>query len=453
MEVTSKEELFRDLSSSLSIEGEHVEVTDEKTFREEGIDSLIWNAVFSPSVEIKEEARRIIGQAVKSLRAFPASIHDLYMAMGRGEVKGFTVPAINIRGMTYDVARAVFRAARDLEVGPFIFEIARSEMGYTNQPPAEYAAAVKAAAVKEGHEGPVFLQGDHFQANAKRYAEDPGKEISGLKDLIRDAIQASFYNIDIDTSTLVDLSRDTVREQQRNNGEECASLAAHVRLLEPDGVTISIGGEIGEVGGKNSTEEELRAFMEEFREALGTRGADLIGISKISVQTGTTHGGVPLADGSIASVKLDFGTLERLSELARKEYGMAGAVQHGASTLPDELFGKFPEVGTAEIHLATQFQNIMLDHPAFPKELREEMYNYLKKEHASERKEGDTEEQFLYKTRKKANGPFKKEMWSLPEGVKGEIMGSLEEKFRFLFEKLRVPGTREVVAKHIKPAG
>jgi len=35
------------------------------------------------------------------------------------------------------------------------------------------------------------------------------------------------------------------------------------------------------------------------------------------------------------------------------KYGMAGAVQHGASTLPAELFDRFPKLGACEIHLAT----------------------------------------------------------------------------------------------------
>ena len=77
------------------------------------------------------------------------------------------------------------------------------------------------------------------------------------------------------------------------------------------------------------------------------------------------HGGVPLPDGGVAEVKLDFEVLRELGVVAR-EYGLAGAVQHGASTLPDELFHRFPAVETAEIHLATGFQNALYEHPAFP---------------------------------------------------------------------------------------
>src|SRR5919107_2918585 len=115
----------------------------------------------------------------------------------------------------------------------------------------------------------------------------------------------------------------------------------------------------------------------------------MAGISKISVQSGTSHGGVVLPDGSIADVKLDFKTLEELSRVARDEYGLAGAVQHGASTLPDELFSNFPRVETAEIHLATNFQNMLYNH--LPKDLREEIYDWLRTNAAEERKAKDSD--------------------------------------------------------------
>ena len=133
------------------------------------------------------------------------------MAIGRGDIAGkFTVPAINLRMLAYDSARAVFRAAGKLDVGALIFEIARSEIGYTDQRPAEYASAVLAAAIKEGFRGPVFIQGDHFQTSAKKYAAAPEGEIKAIRDLILEAVAAGFYNIDIDTSTLVDLGKPTL---------------------------------------------------------------------------------------------------------------------------------------------------------------------------------------------------------------------------------------------------
>jgi hypothetical protein len=150
----------------------------------------------------------------------------------------------------------------------------------------------------------------------------------------------------------------------------------------------------------------------------------------------------------MAQVKLDFDTLKILSKEAREKYGMAGAVQHGASTLPADAFGKFPEVGTAEVHLATEFQNMVFESPCFPKELKDRMYDWLNKNIAGERKPGQTDEQFIYGARKKALGPFKKEIMALPQATRDAIVKDIGTKFEFLFEKLNVKDTRDIVLKH-----
>jgi fructose/tagatose bisphosphate aldolase len=369
------------------------------------------------------------------------------MARGKGEFAGtFTVPAINLRTLTYDLAKAIFRCAKRNNAGAFIFEIAKSEMGYTDQPPVEYVAVCLAAAVKEDWKGPVFIQGDHFQVNAKNYKENPEKELDSLKALILKSLEAGFYNIDIDSSTLVDLSKPSVKKQQKDNYEVCALLTNFIRQNQPRGIEVSVGGEIGEVGHQNSTPEDLRAFMDGYKERL-RKGRT--GISKISIQTGTSHGGVVLPDGTIAKVKLDFDTLKKLSKIAKEEYGMAGAVQHGASTLPSEAFGKFPENDAAEVHLATEFQNMVYDSPHFPKDLKDRMYDWIKKNCASEKKADQTEEQFIYSARKKALGAFKKDIMSLPKQTRDAIASELENKFEFLFEKLNVKDTKNFTSKFI----
>ncbi len=445
--------------TGIQIDGGRPRVADAPLLRKEGIDHLIRTAVFSGDETTRDFARELIHVAARATGAVPASIQPLYEAIGRGELEPtFTVPAHNLRAMTYEKARALFRAAIKHEVGAFVFEIARSEMGYTAQRPAEYSAAVLAAAVKEGFQGPVFIQGDHFQASAKRYAgNERDTERKAIEALIDEAIEAEFYNIDIDTSTLVDLSFPTLDEQQKMNYQECAHFTKYIRDREPDGIEISIGGEIGEVGKSNTSPEEFRAYIDGY---IRTLGRGIKGVSKVSIQTGTSHGGVPLPDGTIATVKLDFGTIKAISKIARDEYGIAGSVQHGASTLPEEVFDEFPKADAVEIHLATGFQNMLYDHPAFPKDLRSEIEEWCRKNAADERKEKETEEQFLYKTRKKAIGPFKRRMWDLPEPVRKPIMDELQRKFEFLMEKLGVFGTREVVNRFVpanagteRPAG
>ena len=412
------------------------------------VDAAVQKLVMTDDIKVKEILAREIQAQAKAKGIFLASIHDVYLARGKGQGKNFTVPAINLRCLTYYLARAIFRVAKRLNAGAFIFEIAKSEMGYTNQPPIEYSAVVLAAAIKEGYSGPVFVQGDHCQIKATSYFENKTKEVAGLKDMVADCIAAGFYNIDIDSSTTVKLDRPTLTEQQRDNFEVCAQMSKLIRELSPKGIQISIGGEIGEVGHKNSTVEELSAFMDGYNQTLAK---GLEGLSKISVQTGTSHGGVVLPDGTIAKVKVDFDTLKALSKAAQTKYGMGGAVQHGASTLPDEAFHKFPEMNTIEVHLATNFQNKVLDSQLFPKDLHAKMVEWTKVNCQSEHKSQDTEEQYIYKARKRALGQFKKDMMNMPENVKTGIAAQLEKNFEFLFKQLNANDTKDFVTKTIKP--
>jgi fructose/tagatose bisphosphate aldolase len=440
------------LKPAASVLSDRVSVTDAGAITNELVDKLAATAAFGPDAEAKGTARWVIRSLAAARGIRPASIHDLYMAMGRGEAGGFTVPAINVRAMSYDTARAVVRAARSLNAGAFIFEIARSEIGYTEQRPHEYVAVVLAAALREGFTGPLFIQGDHVQTNAKKFnSPERDKELDTLRALIKEEIAAGFFNIDIDTSTLVDLAKPTLDEQQDVNVTMAADFAAFIRQNEPQGVTVSVGGEIGEVGGKNSDVHELHAYMKGFNRKLKERGGNLVGLSKISVQTGTAHGGFVNADGSVRTdVKIDLKTLEELSRVSRSEYGLAGAVQHGASTLPPDAFDAFPRVGACEIHLATDFQNMIYEHPRFPPELKSEMYAWLRENATEERKPKDTEEQFIYKARKKAIGPFKRRMWSIDADARRVIGQSLEERFTFLMRQLNIGGTSQAVGQFVK---
>jgi len=412
------------------------------------VDAIVKKLVLTDNIKEKETLAQEIQAQARTQGIFLASIHDVYKARGKGLGKNFTVPAMNLRSLTYYLARAIFRTAKRLNAGAFIFEIAKSEMGYTAQTPIEYVGVILGAAIKEGHSGPVFVQADHCQIKASSYFENKQKEVSGLKDMVADCVAAGFYNIDIDSSTTVKLERPTLTEQQRDNFEVCAEMSQLVRKIQPKGIEISIGGEIGEVGHKNSTVEELEAFVDGYNQCL-PKGTE--GLSKISVQTGTSHGGVVLPDGTIAKVKVDFDTLQALSKAAQTKYGMGGAVQHGASTLPDEAFHKFPEINTIEIHLATSFQNKTLDSKLFPKDLYTKMVEWTKVNCQSERKATDTEEQYIYKARKRALGQFKKDIMNMPEEIKLGIAAELEKNYEFLFKQLNVNDTKDFVTTNIKP--
>ena len=417
-------ELLTSLSGARVTDGALI-VDEEAAFRADGVRSAVWSATFSEDSGVIEVARWIIWEASQALGAPSASINDLYLARGRGEVSGFTVPAVNLRTQVFDMAATMCRAATEIDSAALIFELARSEQEYTYQRPGEYITSVLAGCLHAGWRGPVFVQGDHYQFNAGKFAADPDGTTETIKKATRDAIGVGYGNIDIDSSTLVDLSEPTVDEQQRTNYERAAQVSAVIREVEPADMAVSIGGEIGEVGKQNSTAEELRTYLSGYRAALDRlAGPAATGLSKVSVQTGTSHGGVPLPGGGVAEVALDFGTLEKLSVIAR-EHGLAGAVQHGASTLPDELFHRFPRVETAEIHLATGFQNMLYEHPAFPAELLREIEAFCFENCADERKPGESDDVFVYKTRKKALGPFKQQLWEL--STKDEILADQQK--------------------------
>ena len=101
------------------------------------IGALVESAVFSKEPH-RSLARWLIREVAAAAGALPASIQDLYLARGRGETRDtFSVPAMNLRALPYHASRAVFRAAKKADATAMIFELARSEMGYTDQRPAE----------------------------------------------------------------------------------------------------------------------------------------------------------------------------------------------------------------------------------------------------------------------------------------------------------------------------
>ena len=431
---------------------EIADIHEAQLRRRPRVDRLAWTAVLAPtrSSAVRPGGRSAALAASAGIR--PTSIHDLYMAMGRGEAGGFTVPAINVRAMAYDTARAVIRSAKELNAGAFIFEIARSEIGYTEQRPHEYVAVVLAAALREGFTGPLFIQGDHVQTNAKKFSSpDRDRELDTLRALIKEEIAAGFFNIDIDTSTLVDLSKPTLDEQQEVNVAMAAEFAAFIRQNEPRG-----RHGVGRRRDRRSRGQELRR----------ARAARVHGRVQPQARRSRRFTRRPeqdqRADGHgprrIRQRRRD-GPNRREDRRQNARGAVAycpqgvrtgGAVQHGASTLPLDAFDAFPRVGACEIHLATDFQNMVYEHPRFPAELKAEMYAWLRENATEERKPKDTEEQFIYKARKKAIGPFKQRMWSISDDARSAIGRSLEERFTFLMKQLRIENTVDAVRKFVK---
>lgn len=432
---TTIDDLHLHLSSSLSF-SPTLSITNKEVFRDRDVDVLIYNAIFASDQAVLDYARSLIYQLSDLSKIQSSSMHAVYKAFGDDQLSGFSTPALNVRTLTYDIARLIFRMLKQRQIGAVVFEISRTEMAYTNQPPAAYATSILAAALKEDYQGPVFLQGDHFQLNKDAFLQNRDQEINAIKNLIKTAIDAKFYNIDIDASTLVELEKTDFLEQQQLNATVTAELSEYIREVSPAETTISIGAEIGHIGDRNSTPEDLTAFMSLYQKAITQEG-----ISKVSIQTGTSHGGTLLPDGTLKKVDLDFSALKTIGDLARSTYHLGGVVQHGASTLPDADFDKFVENQTLEIHLATGLQNIIYDN--LPNDITKQLSDWVLAQKPAD--SPDTDEQFIYKTRKKALGPFEKNIWDLSQEEKNMILKKLEEHFLIIFEKLRLFNTREKI--------
>jgi 6-phosphofructokinase len=472
-----------------------VRIIDDARLRGELIDKLVYDATFNNDPEVVKLCRQLIRDTASAQGAILSSLYSLYVAKAKDK-RQYTVPAINIRGMAYNTARPVFTSAVANNVGPFILEIAKSEIGYTAQRPAEFTTSILAAAIKEGYRGPVYLQGDHFQisadvyyGNAKKGIEaNPEKAKSDIKEMIREAVAAGFYQIDLDMSTLVDWSKPTANEQQKNNYLETALLTAFVRDLEREfgldklGIVVNLGGEIGEIGmgldkGQqlNSSVEDLRAFMNGYLaelKALGQQiGYELKPVTKIAVQTGTKHGGVRDAQGKVTKAMVSFNTLAETGNVAREEFGLAGVVQHGASTLPPDYFTVFagkpvPEgmsvdetllneasktvLGTnpvAEVHLATAYQDTIMEHEQFPAALLAQIWDYILGKIPAKEKEGKDPNKVFVDNRKNAWGSFKLQLWNLPDDIQEAFRNSLEAQFNTVFINLGVRDSHPIIAQ------
>ncbi|WP_135382778.1 class II fructose-bisphosphate aldolase [Vibrio tasmaniensis] len=399
------------------------------------------------SPEERTVSHLLTRQIAESKGIYLASIQDFYNAIGKGETKSdLTVPALNVRAVAYDTALAIFSAIEKNNVGAVIFELSRGEIGFTQQRPMQYVTSILNAAIASGFTGPVFFQGDHYQVSPSKYAENSTEEVGQVEALIKEAVSAGFYNIDIDTSTLVDLSKPNVTEQQRLNFEICAQLSKVCREVEPKGITISIGGEIGEVGEHNTTEEEVDAFMQGMKDSLP---GNLTSISKLSVQTGTKHGGNVLPDGTLGDMDINFQHLDFLGQICRKKHNIGGVVQHGASTLPLHKFNGFPKAQCLEIHLAATLLNTVYDE--MPNELEEEAYTWLKEKFQHEWSESMTEKQFLYHARRFSVGPFQKVWWNMDSESLSNIRSSLTEQISEFFVRLGVADTKELIQEFTKP--
>jgi len=81
-------ELARDLEQAIQIDaGGVVQITDLPRLKGRLIDDLVHRAAFAPDPAEQARARRLIWALAESSGIFPASIQELYQAMGKGRYR------------------------------------------------------------------------------------------------------------------------------------------------------------------------------------------------------------------------------------------------------------------------------------------------------------------------------------------------------------------------------
>ena len=443
-------ELIDRLAGAAHLDGERLVIDDPAAFRG-AASSATWPGP-RPSPRTRRSSRRarwIVWEASQELGVRSASIQELYLARARGEVGGFTVPAINLRAQTFDMARTIYETAAAADVGTVILELARSEQTYTFQRPVEYVTSVLAGAIAAGWTGPVFIQGDHYQFNAAKYAADPEKMTEEIRGACRQAIEVGYRNIDIDSSTLVDLSRPTVDDQQRTNYERAAELTALIRELEPAG----------------RDDQRRRRDRRGRQEELDRGGA--AGLSRrlpararrpAAGRARHQQGQRPDRARATAACRSPTGRSRPSSSTSRSSAGSArwpGATAWPAASstarapCPTSCSTTSrpwrPPRSTSRPASRTCSSSTRPSRPSSTRAIHDWCFaNAL-----DERKADQTDEQFVYTSRKKSIGPFKRQLWDL--ATKDEILAAQRRKIAFLFAELKVGGTAELVARYIRP--
>ena len=199
-----------------------------------------------------------------------------------------------------------------------------------------------------------------------------------MKQLALEAVTAGFYNIDVDTSTLVDLSKPDLASQQRLNYETCVDIAqvqfasSSRRASRSRSAARSARSALRTARSKSCARSWTASTA---RSPNGARRAPT-GSRRSACSPGrrTAASYFPMARSRTS--QLDLNTLARLSKDARERVRAGGSRAARSVDAPGLRVPQLPHTETAEIHLATNFQNMLFDH--LPGALRQEIYEWLR---------------------------------------------------------------------------
>jgi len=352
--------------------------------------------------------------------------------------KNCIVMAANIR-ITHS-ARGVMMAAKELDAA-VMFEIARSEIGYTAQNPKQFMDMITKTAEELEFNQPYAVHGDHITIK-----ENTPEAVASAEQLIKDEIAAGFTSYAIDASHNFNMDGKTVAEQLADNIEITTKLAGLIPL--DAGLEVEVG-EVGRTDPKTGKKaltsvEEATTFIKAVTDA-GFKP------NLLATNNGSIHGNIFDKDGNIVEqVGIDIGRTKAIAK-AIAPYGVYVA-QHGITGTPLNLMHLLIEAGVFKGNVGTNWQNIALE--AMPKDLVAKMEEWtLASKHAEKtkaKKPGISQKELIAKNIKHSIKEFKTEIDGLPAEAVEKIDAATYQSAIDFFKAFKAEGTAGKVAEYIE---
>lgn len=361
--------------------------------------------------------------------------------------KNVIVMAANIR--IQHCFRSIIDAAKETD-SAVLFEIAKSEIGYTDQQPEEFARVCKEAIKAANANIPYCIHGDHITIS-----ENTPAAIAAAEDLIKKEIDAGFTSFAIDASHNFDISAAKTIDQLAANIKITTHLAKLIeKLMKDKGKTradYSLEVEVGEIGKTDpkTGKQELTTVDEAvtFIKALHENG---IYPDLIATNNGTIHGNVYDAEGNVIPLLGidDKRTREVANAIAPLGVKIA---QHGITGTPLELMHKLINAGIAKGNVATHWQDLAIEN--MPPELVKKMEQWTLDKYradAKAKKPNMSDKEIVGKNIKNAIKPFKKEIADIDDKYKEKIYKACKASAIEYFEAFNGKGSGKVVRNAIE---
>ena len=335
----------------------------ERVWAESVVDNMLATALFSDSDALRADFRALILQLGKEMGNPPGSVHAAYESRVGGGDQGLPVPAVAFPVLTYDAARAAFRAMRRTSQKSVVFKTSVPEMENVGQWLGEFSVSVIAASVKEQRTaegwGPVYLQAELPTVQRQAYEDDPDGVVRRLTEQIDGAVNAGIYNLSVNAASLINYDRKTAQARQRLNGRVTAACFRYIRSVEPKQMRISVNASLGELSGIDPREDS-RALLRRIEKE--SDGNDLPELTMISACPESTE---VQSDETI----LDTATLRELAAYGREKLGIIGVLWHCPASLSAEQVPQLSEYGVVEYHPPLDLQEYILTHARLPQKL------------------------------------------------------------------------------------